>query len=100
MVPGRDSQAYTWKKNSISIAHWYGTSTHIEFFEVLAVLGVDAVAASVASLIIVPAFRFLGVTCTESDMLPTEIEFYSISNLSTGVTDGCLREGGGRTSRE
>lgn len=96
----RDSQAYTWKKNSISIAHWYGTSTHIEFFEVLAVLGVHAVAGSAALLIIVPAFRFLGVTCTELDMLPAEIEFYSICNLSTGVIDGCLREGSGRASRE
>lgn len=70
-----------------------------ERFEVLAVLGVGAAAASVASLVSVPAFRFLGVICTELDMLPAEIESNSISNLSTDVIDVCLGRGDGRTSR-
>lgn len=61
------------------VAGGVGNGTGAEFagterFEVLAVLGVGAAAAFEASLILVPAFRFLGVTCTELDMLPAEIE--------------------------
>lgn len=74
MVSVRNSQAYIWTKHGISIVQWHSASTYTERFEVLAVLGVGAAAAFAASLILVPAFRFLGVTCTELDMLPAEIE--------------------------
>lgn len=99
MVSVRNSQAYIWTKHGISIVQWHSASTYTERFEVLAVLGVGAAAASVASLMSVPAFRFLGVICTELDMLPAEIESNSISNLSTDVIDVCLGRGDGRTSR-
>lgn len=70
----RNLRACIWTKHGISTVRWRSTSTYTERFEVLVVLGVGAAAAFAASLILVPAFRFLGVTCTELDMLPAEIE--------------------------